>query len=365
MRILAIPAAALIAAIPAAAQEDHFTASPQGFEYVEGNTSIDLIGKEALLKYQQVDAFTFGSKTNRNRMYWRRDGILPTNPAYGSRNVEMEVLIAEANLGSMSTNFASNYIAGTDQVVFNRKSVSFPDWSVAPAVPPAPESGALVIFTDVVGWGYPGKNTSGTDFLWEVRIYSNDQAGSSYPMDADTAVFNSVTGTGATAVNPSCFGTGFASGRGASSHLDMVNYGTHFDLHMDVSDIEVGQSSFMLLGAQLQNVPLTSLLGLCGDLEVNPLMSINLGATNASGQASADFNNLTYVASLVGLQLHGQGVGMDSVQGVVLTRTRTLTVPINPPSGSQVKHMWALDPSAAAASSGIVGGGIILHTNHP
>jgi len=357
-------AAALIAAIPAAAQEDHFTSSPQGFEYVEGNTSIDLVGKEALLRYQQVDAFTFGSKTNRNRMMWRRDGLLPTNPGMGARNVEIEVLAAESDLGSMSTSFAGNYLAGTDQVVFNRKVVAFPDWSAAPATAPQSQSAALMIYTDVVGWGYPGKATSGTDFLWEIRVYSNDQAGTPYPMDADGGVFTNVPSTGGTAVGPTCFGTGFASGRGANTHVNMRNYGTHMELELDVDDVEAGQNGFVILGGQLQNTPLTSLLGLCGDLEVAPLMTVALGPTNASGFAATTFSNLAYMPSLIGQTIYGQGAGFDTVQGLIMCRTRGVIVPVDPPSGSQLKYMFALDPNAASATSGILDGGIILMTNH-
>ena len=361
MRKLAIPAAALAVCVPLSAQEDHFTSSPQGFEGTEGNMSIDLIGNEALLRYQQVDAFTFGGKTNRNRILWRRDGLTATNPAFGSRNIDMEFSHGEGDLSTMSTNFSGNYSAVAEQVVITRKVINFPDWSAAPAIAPQAESAAMIIFTDVVGWGYPGKATSGTDFVWEVKVWSNDKAGTGYPMDADSVVPTHVTATGGTAVNPTCFATGFGSGRGANTHVDVSNYGTHFDMHLDVGDIEVGQNAFVMLGNTLASTPTP----FCGNLEVVPLLTVPLGPTDPTGYAEVKFTNLTYNAALIGATIHGQGAGFDSVQGMVLNRTRSVTVPADPPVGTQVKHMWALDPTAATATSGIQNGGIIMLTNHP
>jgi hypothetical protein len=355
---LALPATALAVCFPLAAQEDHFTSSPQGYEGVEGNLSIDLIGKESLLRFQQVDAFTYGSKTNRNRVGFRRDGLLPTNPLYGARTVDMEFAFGEGNLGTMSTTFTNNYSGSTHQVVFNRKLVNFPDWSAAPALPPQPESQWLILFTDVVGWGYNGRTATGTDFVWEVRVWSNDKGGQPYPMDGDTVIPTVITNSGA-AVGTGCIATGQTSSVSHSS--SMSNYGTSFDLSLSVARFEAFQSSFSLLGAS----QVTTNIGFCAPLQLIPVLTVNMGTTNATGGSSIAFNGLTHNPALIGQNIVSQSVAFDSVLGLTLSQGRVLTVPGNPPAGNQVKYMWAADPNAATATSGLVNGGIILHTNHP
>ena len=64
-------------ATAALAQIDHFESLPQGFEFVEGNTSIDLLGTEPLLRFQQIDSFSFVPIEERVRMAFRRDGTSP------------------------------------------------------------------------------------------------------------------------------------------------------------------------------------------------------------------------------------------------------------------------------------------------
>lgn len=355
---LALPAAALAVCLPLAAQEDHFTSSPQGFEGVEGNLSIDLIGKEPLLRFQQVDAFTYGAKTNRNRVYFRRDGLLPSNPLYGARTVDMEFAFGEGNLGTMSTTFADNYIGSTHQVVFNRKLVNFPDWSAAPALPPQPESQALILFTDVVGWGYAGRTATGTDFVWEVRVWSNDKGGQPYPMDGDTVIPTVVTSSGS-AVGTGCIATGQTSSVSHSNSLS--NYGTSFDLSLGVSRCQPFQTAFSLLGA----TQVTTNIGLCQPLQLLPVLTVNMGTTDATGAASIAFTGLAHNPALIGQSIVSQTVAFDTGLGLALSQGRVVAVPVDPPSGNQVKYMWALDPDAATATSGLANGGIILHTNHP
>lgn len=354
---LALPAAALAICVPLSAQEDHFTSSPQGFEGVEGNLAIDLIGREALLRYQQVDAFTYGEKGNRNRIAFRRDGLLPSNPTYGARVIEMEFGHGEGNLGTMSTTFSNNYSAVSHQVVITKKQISFPDWSAAPALPPATNS-EFIIATDVVGWGYPGRSVSGTDFVWEVKVWSNNKAGTSYPFDGDTVIPTSLGSSGAT-VGAGCTATGGASA--VSYHLNMANSATSFDLDMDVGNCESGQAAFGLLGGAQS----TQNIGFCTPLELVPTVVVSMGTTDPTGFAQIAFPGLTYNAALIGQNIYGQAVAFDSGQGLVLSNGRDLVVPANPPVGTQVKHMFALDPNAATATSGILTGGIILLTNHP
>ncbi|MEM7199547.1 MAG: hypothetical protein AAF628_04735 [Planctomycetota bacterium] len=65
--ILAPVAAALVACVFLSAHADRWESSPSGLESVEGNMSLDLIGREGLLRFQQIDT-TSGPRANRNRV---------------------------------------------------------------------------------------------------------------------------------------------------------------------------------------------------------------------------------------------------------------------------------------------------------
>jgi hypothetical protein len=353
-------AAVLAAGIPLAAQEDHFTSSPQGYETVEGNMSIDLIGKEPLLRFQQIDSLTLGSKTNRNRFGLRRDGLAGVNPAFGARTLDMELVAGEGHLASASTTFDDNYIAGTKTVIIARKSVSFPDWTVNPVTPPQSEPQWAILLLDAP-WGYDGKVATGTDLVWEVRVWGSSAAGSSYPMDADIAAPTVLQGITA-GLGSGCITAGQASAMTITA--DNFNYGTKFSLTFRVTRAAANQPVTFLLGAQKQ---VTNLPGFCADLQIIPIMGLAIGSTDAAGAMTTIIDPIAYNATLINMAFEAQAVVMDPSQatGLALSPGRESIIAIDPPVGSAVKHLWALDPDATVATSGLVNGGIILHTNHP
>ena len=359
---LAIPALSTIvstllaATLPA--QEDHFTSSPNGFTLTEGGSSNSLIGSAATLRYQQVDATNFGARQNRNRIAFRRDGLSPDNPLYGARNVELEVVLAEGRLLSFLTAFDSNYVSGTDALVFTKKTVAFPDWTVAPATTPANHD--LVLMLDTL-WSYRGKAVTGTDLLWEVRVYGNDSAGNPYPMDFDLVIPRFVTGIATPLGTSTCTATG-ASGP-YTGDLDVLNFGTRMQIDIDVTNAAPNAPAAYMLGIP-QVTPLQPMF--CGDLRVLPLFVIPLGSTNAAGFAAQSFN-APYSPASIGASLAGQAVVADPDQpnGIALGQGEVSTVPLNPPTTPQCKHISASSPTAAIATGGIVDGGIIVLTDHP
>ena len=358
MRNLLTASAAALLAAGLAAQEDHFTSSPDGFSSTEGGTSMDLIGSAATLRFQQVDATNFGGKEDRNRWAFRRDGLLADNPTYGARNVELELVLAEGDLGTFSTSFASNYVSGTDTLVFTKKTIAFPDWSVAPAATPANHD--LVIFLDTM-WSYNGKAVTGTDLLWEVRVYSNDKAGSAYPMDADIVVPDFLSGVSSALGTSTCTASG-QSGT-YNEHFSILNYGTKMQLDMDVSRAAANSPAAYLLGLP-QTTPLQPLF--CGDLQVNPLLVIAMGNTDPTGFAAVSFD-APYSPASIGGSIAGQCIVIDAGQpnSIGLAQGRLTNVPMDPPNTSQCKHIYDTNVAATTAASGVVDGGIICMTNHP
>jgi hypothetical protein len=358
--ILPITSAAILAvSVPLAAQEDHFTASPQGYEAIEGNQSIDLIGKEALLRYQQIDSLTLGAKTSRKRFAFRRDGLLPVNPAYAARVVDIELTVGEGNLATASTTFDDNYLAGTKTVVMARKNVSWPDWIINPVVPPQPEPQWAILVLDAPPWTYGGKAATGNDFVWEVRVWGNDHAGAAYPMDADTAMPTVLQGA-TSGVGTGCTTVGQTGAMTITA--DNFNHGTKLALRLGVGRSAPNQPVTFLFGAQQQ---LMTLPGFCANLQILPIIGMPLGSTDAVGALTTMIDPIAYNPMLVGMAFYAQGVVMDpnQVTGLALTPGRKSIVASDPPTGPGVKHLWALDPDATVATSGLVNGGIILHTN--
>ena len=117
-RLALVPILALTAS-PLVAQADHYTPSPAGYESTEGSYHEHLIGAEPRLRYQQVDATNLGGKSNRNRMAFRRDGLLGVNNEWGSRTLELEVTWGDGNLQSFGPDFDANFTTTNKTVVFS------------------------------------------------------------------------------------------------------------------------------------------------------------------------------------------------------------------------------------------------------
>jgi hypothetical protein len=353
-------AAILAAGLPLAAQEDHFSSSPQGYESVEGNTSSDLIGKEARLRFQQIDSLTLGAKTNRDRFALRRDGTAGVNPAYAARMLDMELVAGQGRLATASADFDTNYITGTKTVLIARKNVSFPDWTVNPVTPPQPEPQWAILVLDSLWAGYGGRVATGNDFVWEVRVWGNDHAGSSYPMDADSVKPSVVQGL------TSGFGTGcFTAGMTSAMTItaDNFNHGTKLSLRLGVTRAAAGAPVTFLFGAQKLVTPLP---GFCADLQIVPILGVPMGTTDPAGALTNVIDPIAYNPALINVAFVAQAIVLDGSQltGLALSPGRESIVAVDPPAVSGCLRLWALDPDATVATAA-ANGGIILFTNHP
>ncbi len=362
MRTLLIAAALAGAAVPASAQIDHFTTSPEGYDFIEGNgVSNDLLGTAPLLRYQQIDSTNTRSMTNRNRIAFRRDGWTPDDPTYGPRTIELEIVLSESDLAAISTVFANNYKTNTATVVA-RKLISFDDWSLRPVLPPAGQS--TIIFLDNL-WSYTGKTASGNDLLWEVRVFSNDKAGVNYPFDFElvdpNASFGTKIPTRSTAANLSqgCLLTGRTS-RFTTSHT-ILNDKTSFTWTASTSQGIPGQPVVMLIDTQDLNL---SWPGLCNPLHAL-LASYIQGTSSATGATSLTML-IPHNSAATGQDVYVQAATPDAAQGlgIGLSRGQKVNVP-NDPNEPVLGRVWALNPNASIATVGPFPGGIILWNNHP
>ena len=344
MRINAV--IVLATCTPLAAQIDHFTSSPRGYEVTEGEGAIDLIGRQSRLRFQQIDA-TNGRKWNINRLSFRRDGDAPDNLQFRSRTLSMAMVFSESDIETASRHFEDNYKTNT-ATVFDRKTVAFPDWSLAPVSPPA--SNSVVIYLDRL-YSYSGKDVTGNDLLWEVVVWSNSRAGSSYPMDADPVVLRSSVDYGESIGPGGCIPSSGAAN--ATIYTHVFNWLKAFEIDVNIFQGEPDSPAFALFGfsdGQLRHPALCSTLHVGGEQH----LALPLGSTDGGGFIAAEFE-LGYESRLIGRDLYSQAVVLDPGQpftiGVTLTDGNVTRFPANPPSASQAVHLWANDPTATRATS--------------
>ncbi|MEM7199561.1 MAG: hypothetical protein AAF628_04805 [Planctomycetota bacterium] len=361
-----LPFVALALTLPAAsalAQEDHFTTVPQGYDTTEGNSdSRDLIGTQPLLRYQQIDATATRGLLQRQEIAFRRDGRLPDNTSYGPRTIELEVVLAEGDLDTISTDFAANYQRNMSMVVA-RKSVSFDDWLFAPTVPPGDVSNA--IFFDQL-WDYSGVTASGNDLLWEIRVYSNDQAGQDYAFDFEYVVPNAKFGF--PKVPTRGMGDSLSTGCTVPGQTNPLT--ASITILNDLQNMQwqsatwygvAGAPVILLVDGQDWAAPLPTL---CTTLHA-VLASVPHGIADAAGHTSFGFT-MPYRPRLVGQDLYVQAVTPDASQSgmpMALSNGLKVTVPSDP-QDPVVGRVWALDPTASTATVGPLPGGIVLFTNH-
>lgn len=359
-------AAVLGLGLPVPAQLDHFTTSPEGYNFTEGNSYDEaLLGTEPLLRFQQIDSTNNTNMNNRVQVAFRRDGRLFINPEYKRRTIELEIVFAESDLTNISSTFAANY--KTNQtVVLARKSVNFMDWIVPPTVPPAVETNAIVL--DNI-WHYAGKAASGNDFLWEVKVWSNSEAGKDYPFDFDYVVPNATFGTkvptvgASTSLSPGCQVPGQPGPHIANPLL--LNYGTNFEFRYASVNGPASQAVVLFLGTANANF---SVPFLCNPLHAVTL-STPIGLADANGQFTLAPLNLGYNAALIGQKLIAQearlcpGCFTPPVLDLSLSGGVEVLFPSDPLDPA-VGRIWALDPNATTATQGPLPGGVIIYTNH-
>ncbi|MEM7206060.1 MAG: hypothetical protein AAF628_37745 [Planctomycetota bacterium] len=363
MRNVLGSAALLLAAAPLSAQADHFTTSPEDYDFVEGNSfSDDLLGSVPQLRYQQIDATNSRQLLATNRIAFRRDGRALASSAAGPRNVELEVVCAESDIDSISTNFASNYLAN-ESVVVSRITVSFDDWVLPQGL--AATATNTVWFDQL--WDYTGTTMSGHDLLWELRVYNNDSAGQPYPFDFEYAVRGASFGTPVPmpSVNTT-LSTGCTVGSFTNAHSlrpVILNDGSTFRLQADSMFGPTGAPTFMFIDAIDRGLPVP---GLCDTLHAT-LALIPMGTSDPVFGVTQTSLDLPYQSSAIGAPIYAQAVAPDASQSgiqVSVSSAVQMDIPQDPPK-PLLGRVWALDPMATDATAGPLPGGIIIWTNHP
>ncbi|MEM7204412.1 MAG: hypothetical protein AAF628_29400 [Planctomycetota bacterium] len=354
-------ALALLLACPLAAQADHFTTSPEDYDFLEGNSHhSDLLGTEPRLRYQQIDSTNTRALLLTNRIAFRRDGYALADTEYGARTIELELTLSESDLGSISTNFATNLTTNSTRVV-PRMQVQFDDWTLPQGIA-AKESNVIFFGT---AWGYRGKLQTGNDLLWEVKVWSNDRAGDDYPFD-----FEYITRNGSFGYAIPIHGARRPIGTGCTTlagtfHLSasVIHDGTRISTSAVVFGAPPGAPVGVMIDDRDHGLVLPSL---CGTLHVLNGVVISFGPTSGTGFATSATIAVLAEPSMVGQRLVYQAFSPDPAQPksqLALSRGFEVEVPA-PPSRPALGRVWAYDPSATTATVGPLPGGIIMLTNH-
>ena len=152
--------AALSLLARAAAAPAQFVTSPQGFATTEGPS---FFGTWAIGgRYQQLDGTQLGQPRRISAIAFRRNGDAAGGRT-GARSFDLEVRMGEASMARLTGGFATNYLPGTEQVVYAKKKTNLPDWSSF-AGAPAPFD--FVVTLDVP-FDYSGNGALVIDFEYQ------------------------------------------------------------------------------------------------------------------------------------------------------------------------------------------------------
>lgn len=159
------------------AAQTQFVTVPQDLDAREGNAVATFVHPfgYSQSRFQYTDGGQRGTaRPGISKLELRRDGL--AQGSFPSRTANLALVMAETDVGQLTTNFAANY-SGAPTTVFLRKVINVPDLSAAPPTPPAPWT---IAFPFDANWNYTGAK----DLLWEIQVDANTGIGAPLALDA-------------------------------------------------------------------------------------------------------------------------------------------------------------------------------------
>jgi len=165
-----------IALLASTAAAQQYFSGPPGYLTTEGNGSTTAF--TPFYDKSSRAQWLYGGLRNNvypaiNKFEQRRDGVAAAGN-YPARTIDLAVVMADCDLGSVSTTFASNYL-NTPTTVYTKKPTSFPDHSSLPPSSPAPWTVAVPFDSNYLYLGLK-------DLLLEVQV-DNLSGNVTYSMD--------------------------------------------------------------------------------------------------------------------------------------------------------------------------------------
>lgn len=318
MNLLAPSVLPLLLAASMLPAQGSFLTSPSSLASTGGNQSLPF-SEGTGSRWQQIHGDLIGPARLLRGLRLHRDEVVPALPTATSRAITVEVLVGEADLALVGSDFAQNFLVPAQQVV-PPTSIPLPDWSV-------PAGGSLPFDLDIpfaVPFAYSGVLA----LVVEVRIVN----------DALVSHFVDAYGEAGNSIPPIDLGTGCNTGFlpfRQDASLTTVRVPTQqAEVVWDLRALfaPVGLQGFFVIGTQN---PVT-VPGLCET--VFPTLDLVLPATQfASGPVAINTLPLAstpFSPGLVGVQVTVQSAAIDPSQPVlpfVLSQAQVLTVAPLPP----------------------------------
>ncbi|MEZ5987811.1 MAG: hypothetical protein R3F30_01530 [Planctomycetota bacterium] len=328
-----LPIALCLLAGPALAQATSYTV-PYGLDSTPGNNAFSHWSGGRVL--QVVD---MSNRTPRalNQIAFRRYQSTSTGATSGA--LDVIVTMAQCDWAVVDTVFKNNWQTNVVEVL-NAKSVSIPDWTVAPNPAPAPFD---MVFKFSKTWVYRGNSA----LVWTVD-YSNSTA-NGRSMDRDYGTWNYVGGTS--------LGTGCGS---YGDYLQFWNLGSAspisgFHLQVAGTNGPATAPTFLLLDGSDSNLTVP---GLCAKLHALPTFIFYLGASDASGTLSHRYLTLPFLAGAQNATIYTQLLAVDTTQTglpFAVSGGQKVTIPSNTSTyGHPSCYLWAPGGGATVATGNFV-----------
>ncbi|MCA8968201.1 MAG: hypothetical protein KDC95_00405 [Planctomycetes bacterium] len=206
--------------------------------------------------------------------------------------IELSMGFAVATLG---TNMDNNYASGTKKIVFTKKSVMLPDWTMGTRSPADFEftlkfDSAFVLDPKQVP-------------LWDMKSWI-------YFVDTHEFDLFSKLPPWTSGELPQEFGRGCATANGVVGYeLRTEADATTLAFVHEVWNGPSGAPALAFLGFQDPNLA----IGLCANLRADPAIVVPLGATDGFGDVTARAT-MPWSASIAGVPLFAQGLCLDATQ---------------------------------------------------
>ena len=306
--------------------------SPAGYLTTEGSSVHDyILFKYTDMRFQQIDNTSIGNPAALvQRIAWRRDGSANSDPAWGPRTMDIEVVLSHSvPAATASLEMDENFTSMTT-TAFTMKPVNLPDWSNPPASAPAPFDLVLQLDTP---WLYLGTEP----YLWQVRTQNNNAA-ADYGNDYQTMSGSFATANTGTVIGTGCTATGAAGPMTLESSV--YNVASAFRLDYSVTNAPANAPVFINLDLTASNVTVP---GLCTQVVAMPTIPFQLGMSDATGNVDLTFGYLPFNAAAVGVTLVTQSLAPDSGQAglpIALSNGRSNVVPSTPSSALQTARLY-------------------------
>lgn len=317
------------------------TISPSAYARQEGNAVAGEPLGSLQARYMQVHGDLRGRGFPVTALAFRRDGVehIPTGVA---RTLDVEVVMAEAELAQLSTAFGTNYKT-SPTVVLPRRKIALPAWDLGPS------TGKNVVFTFARKWLYSGKR----DLLWELRIYGNS-LGKRSEMPADAFSPSRITQGAQRMIGRGCL-TRAGGGKPMTllSEVRTDRFSNAMSMRWMVDGGAKNSPGFFLLGFSNPNFPIRYLCG-HGKILVIPHFVIP-GQSNASGHFETGKGFLSWWPGVQGRQVYAQAFTFDGRQmGLLMATSNGLVTTLPGLAAGPVKVSRVIDTTSPTATKGFL-----------